>query len=251
MKTRILALAIGIIIGAYIGGYFTSETVYVYKERQTTQNFIRFVELFNETNMSIAMINVPAIDENGNGVSTMLIVQAVPGTGRAMVNIDKLLFWVDTQHSIRTAKSVAQNITGIDLSYYDLVYTIAANASVIEGPSAGAALTVATIAALEGKSVNSSVVMTGTINHDGSIGPVGGIVEKALAARAVGAELILVPASQSEEVSYESVRHCERIGFSEVCTIEQIPKRVSVEEEAGIEVKEVMSIEEALGYLIY
>ncbi|MHA2067907.1 MAG: S16 family serine protease [Candidatus Thorarchaeota archaeon] len=251
MKTRILALVVGILIGAYIGGYFTSETVYVYKERQTTQNFIRFVELFNETNMSVATINVPAVDENGNGVSTILLVQAVPGTGRAMVNIDKLLFWVDTQHSIRTAKSVAENITGRDLLYYDLVYTIAANASVIEGPSAGAALTVATIAALEGKTVNSSVVMTGTVNHDGTVGPVGGIVEKAMAAKAVGSELILVPLSQSEQVTYESVRHCERVGFSQVCTIEQIPNKVNVEEEVGIEVREVMSIEEALGYLLY
>jgi predicted S18 family serine protease len=223
MKTRILALVVGILIGAYLGGYFTSETVYVYKERQTTQNFIRFVELFNETNMSVATINVPAVDESGNGVSTILVVQAVPGTGRAMVNIDKLLFWVDTQHSIRTARNVAENITGRDLLYYDLVYTIAANASVIEGPSAGAALTVATIAALEGKMVNSSVVMTGTVNHDGTVGPVGGIVEKAMAAKAVGSELVLVPLSQSEQVTYESVRHCEQVGFSQVCSIEQIP----------------------------
>ena len=251
MKTRIAALVIGIIIGAYIGGYFTSQTVYVYKERQTTQNFVRFVEMFNDTNMSVAMITVPAIDENDSGVSTTLVVQALPGTGRAMVNIDKLLFWVDTQYSIRTAKDVAQNITGLDLSYYDIVYTIAANASVIEGPSAGAALTVATIAALEGKSVNSSVVMTGTINHDGSIGPVGGVVEKAMAARAAGSELMLVPVSQSEEVSYESVKHCDRIGPTQVCNMEQIPRRVSVEEEAGIPVREVMNVEEAIGYILY
>ena len=85
MKTRIAALVIGIMLGAYFGGYFTSQTVYVYKERQTTQNFIRFVELFNETNMSVSSISVPAIDDNGNGVSTILVVQAVPGTGRAMV----------------------------------------------------------------------------------------------------------------------------------------------------------------------
>ena len=68
----------------------------------------------------------------------------------------------------------------MDLSEYDLVYTIKANATVIEGASAGAALAVATVAALTGKELNSSVMMTGTINHDGTIGPVGGIFEKAI-----------------------------------------------------------------------
>jgi predicted S18 family serine protease len=62
---------------------------------------------------------------------------------------------------------------------------------------------------------------------------------------------VLVPLSQSEQVTYESVRHCEQVGFSQVCSIEQIPNKVNVEEEVGIRVIEVMSIEEALGYLIY
>lgn len=250
MKTRIAALIIGIIIGAYIGGYFTSETVYIYKEQQRTEDFLKFMEIFNETNVSVASINVPAVDEEGNGVATTLIVQAVPGSGRAMVNIDKLLFWVDTQNSIRTARDVAQEITGRDLSYYDLIYTISANASVIEGPSAGAALTLATIAAIEGKRINKSVMITGTVNHDGTIGPVGGVTEKAKAAKSIGAELFLVPLSQSSEVTYKQVEYCKTVGFSRICTIERIPSKVDVSEEAGIPVREVMTIKEAMEYIL-
>jgi uncharacterized protein len=164
--------------------------------------------------------------------------------------VDKLIFWTDTQNSIRTAKSVAEEITNTSLDNYDMIYTITANASVIEGPSAGAALTIATIAAIQKKQINSSVMMTGTINHDGTIGPVGEIIAKASAAKSIGAELFLVPLSQSAQVSYESKQYCEKIGFSQICTIEQIPSKVDVSEKTGIQVKEVKDIEEALKYFL-
>ena len=118
----------------------------------------------------------------------------------------------------------------------------------IEGPSAGAALTIATIAALEEKQVNSSVIITGTINADGTIGPVGEILEKAMAAKSIGAEIFLVPPTQSSEVKYSSQRNCERVGWSEVCTIEQVPESVDIENEAGIEVEEVRTVDDALKY---
>jgi len=97
-----------------------------------------------------------------------------------LVNVDNLLFWVDTQYSIRTAKYVAEDIANINASDIDLIYSIETNASVIEGQSAGAALTIATIAILENKTLKSDVIITGTINPDGSIGSVGAILAKAI-----------------------------------------------------------------------
>ncbi len=44
-----------------------------------------------------------------------------------------------------------------------------------------------------GWKVNPKVMMTGMINPDGTIGPVGGILEKASAAASVGAKLFLIP----------------------------------------------------------
>ena len=64
------------------------------------------------------------------------------------------------------------------------------------GPSAGAALTIATIAALKHDSIRSDVVITGTINADGTIGQIGGVLEKAQAAKDIGAKLFLVPVGQ-------------------------------------------------------
>ena len=91
-------------------------------------------------------------------------------------------------------------------------------------------------------------MITGTINHDGSIGPIGGILEKAKAAGDIDASLFLVPLLQAQEIVYEESEHCEKFGFMEWCSIERIPKQIDISQEAGIEVKEVGSIQEALDY---
>jgi uncharacterized protein len=205
--------------------------------------------LSNESILRISM-NIPAVDEEGNGVVTKLIVEAKPGNGRVLVDINQLLFWVDTQNSIRVAQRVAQNYTKTDLSSIDLIYAVETNASIIGGPSAGAAITVATIALLENKSLNQSVMMTGTINSDGSIGPVGEIVSKAKAAKDVGATLFLVPKGQAIQTYYKPIEHCEKFGPVTYCSTEYKPEKIDVSKEVGITVKEVSNIQEALQYFL-
>ncbi len=56
----------------------------------------------------------------------------------------------------------------------------------IDGPSAGGAMTVGVLAAFRGDELDPNVVMTGTINPDGTIGPVGGIPQKVEGAAAIG-----------------------------------------------------------------
>jgi uncharacterized protein len=195
-------------------------------------------------------IRMPAIDNDGNGVVTYLQVEAVRGEGRPLVNINQLLFWTDTQYSIQTAKAVAENYTGMNLSNVDIVYTIGTDASIIEGPSAGAALTIATVAAIKNRTIDPKVMITGTINADGSIGQVGGIVEKAKAAKGVGATLFLVPSGQSTQTDYNRVRRCEKIGPVNYCTTEYIPTSVNVTKESGIRIMEVGDIGSALSYFL-
>ena len=248
MKKKISILIIGLLVGTYIGGYFSSETVHIVTERPIVLSEDIYAELTDSNILPMASIKVAGVDNDGNGVATVLTVQSVRGEGRVLTNIDKLLFWTDTQNSIRTAKQVAEEVTGIVVSEYDLIYSIHADASVIEGPSAGAALTAATIAVLEGKKINDDVLITGTINHDGTIGPVGGIAEKAKAAQEIGAKIFLVPLGQSKVVQYEEKQHCEQIGLSQICTIERIPHEEDAGEDLEIEIIEVKNIEDALGY---
>lgn len=72
----------------------------------------------------------------------------------------------------------------------------------IDGPSAGALMTVAVLAALHGDTVDPTVTMTGTINPDGTIGPVGGIPHKLEGAAAAGKKTVLVPGGQRYDYDY-------------------------------------------------
>jgi len=204
-----------------------------------------FLSYNNETKV---IMYLPAVNSENNGVITQLTIEKTSGSGRTLTEIDNLLFWADTQHSIRIAKMVAGNITEKNLDNYDFIYTVKANASLIGGPSAGAALTLATISALLDKPLRKDVMITGTINSDGSIGLVSEILAKAKAARDAGANIFLVPVLQSRDVIYEEVKSCEEFGANEICTTETRPKKVNITQETGIQVYEVSTIKEAMNY---
>ncbi|MEM5814438.1 MAG: S16 family serine protease [Candidatus Aenigmatarchaeota archaeon] len=192
---------------------------------------------------------VPAVDNKGNGVATSLVVETKKGNGKTLANIDVLLFWVDTQQSIQTARGVAEEITGIGTGSIDLIYGIdARNVSLVGGPSAGAALTVATIAALRGEQPKGDVMITGTIEANGTIGPVGGILEKARAAKAAGMTVFLVPTGESVESVTEPVETCTKKPGFVYCEKTYKRRLINVSDEVGITVKEVSDINDALPY---
>jgi len=81
-------------------------------------------------------------------------------------------------------------LLGIDPVDYRYTYDVGGS---IDGPSAGGLMTIATMASLLGHKVKADATMTGTINPDGTIGPVGGIPHKIDGAAAKGKTLVLVP----------------------------------------------------------
>ena len=66
-------------------------------------------------------------------------------------------------------------LEGVDPTEYEFLVHVGGP---IDGPSASGLLTVGTLAALRGESVDEDDSMTGVINPDGSIAPVGGIPHK-------------------------------------------------------------------------
>jgi PDZ domain-containing protein len=82
----------------------------------------------------------------------------------------------------------------------------------IGGPSAGLAFTLALLDELSQGSLTgkTKVAVTGTIDGDESVGAVGAIPQKAVAARDSGARLMLIPASQSDD----DIARARRIGGS-------------------------------------
>ncbi len=200
-------------------------------------------------------ILVPAVDSEGKGTLGKFEVQAMPGNGKILTNIEHLLFFVDTQFSMQTAKAVAANVTGADLSKYNLIYDIDASGDlnstrIVEGPSAGAALTIATIAAIENKTLDPSVMITGTIMPDGTIGKIGGVPQKAKAAREGGAKVFLVPKGQGVVQEFKPEIKCENVGRIRVCRTEYKPQESVKTVENGLIVREVSDIREALKYFL-
>jgi len=130
-------------------------------------------------------------------------VELVEGQGRVLVNTE-VINGQDIQASARTAATVVESLMGISLSGTDVILTVRAEGSVevVDGSSAGGAITVAIMAAVTGHGIVDGVYMTGTINSDGSIGEVGGVPYKALAAAENGAETILVPIGLGTVVLY-------------------------------------------------
>lgn len=239
-----------IILGAIIiiAMIFLTQYYFKFLEKDSTNHLSNLPK--KELNYtSMVSLHIPAVDSYGNGVSTLLKVYMLPGEGKTLVDINQLLFWIDTQQSIQTAKKVAQEVTGVDLSKFDLVYSIEEiNASIIEGPSAGAAITIATIAAIKGKDLRNDIMITGTINPDGSIGQVGGILAKAQAAKESGASILLVPKGQGTQVTYIPKEVCEKIGQFTFCKITYHKEIVNVGRSVGINLIEVSHIKEAIEY---
>jgi uncharacterized protein len=153
---------------------------------------------------SASHTKVLGVKESGGrteGISADLYVEVADGQGRIFVETMPLTE-IDTQASARLAADVScdivSNIEGVpDCRSSDFFYVLRSDYTMVGGPSAGAAMTVATMAELLNKTIASNVMMTGTINPDGSVGAVGGLVEKVDAAYAAGADIVLIPKGQT------------------------------------------------------
>ena len=101
--------------------------------------------------------------------------------------------------SVFNATSVIRRITDKDIKDYDIHVNVVGGGR-IDGPSAGAAITVTIISALLDKKIRQDVAITGEISLKGEIKPVGGIFEKIYGARRKGIKLVLVPKDNEKEI---------------------------------------------------
>ena len=182
--------------------------------------------------------------EEGAFLNAQVIV--TNGTGHVFVDTNPYT-QVDLQGSARIAATVASDILEIDQSKYDFYYIIQIDSPIIGGPSAGGALTVATIAAIKNWKIKPGVVMTGMIDPDNTIGPVGGIPFKLRAAASNNATLFLVPQGQLT-VTTTNVTHVSRGPIVTTQTTEETVDLVQLGKKLNVTVKEVNTIQDAVLY---
>jgi predicted S18 family serine protease len=194
----------------------------------------------------------PFVQENVSmeGALLNISVEVRPGKGRVLVQTTPLM-GVIFQDAANTAVFVAENKTGRQMSSSDIIFSITAPNETpgVDGPSAGALMTLLTISAIDNNTeLNRSITLTGTIDNEGNIGQIGGVLEKAKAAKAGGKTLFLIPRENSELVTYHYVER-KLGGFT---IVEQKPEIVDakeyIEKEVGINIEYVDTIDDVLKY---
>jgi len=246
VKTTILVVVMFSIISASL------IPVSIAKETTgTIQNGEIHIEYRNIT------VYAPAVGESQNGnigvISTITVTIENHGSGRVFVDTLPLA-QVDMQGSARLAVNVASSFVekdtncSTDPSSYDYFFVIRTEAPVIGGPSAGAIMTAAVVSLLENWEMDDKTVMTGMIDPDGSIGPIGGIPEKIDAAHSVGATRFLIP--EGQETYTEQVVETVQGIFGPQLVTRQITRNVTdyAMDNYGIEVVEVADIDDVMLY---
>jgi predicted S18 family serine protease len=223
----------------------------VFKLENNSKTFSTGIEGF-------ATLQGPAVFQNVQSDSTAseegalidISVEIQPGEGRVLVQTTPLM-GVVFQDAANTAVFVAENKTGKSLSHSDIIFSINANDQIpgVDGPSAGALMTLITISAIENNTkLNDSITLTGTIDNEGNIGAIGGALEKAKAAKAGGKTLFLIPRENSKLIIYKQVER----NFGGFTIVESVPETVNtkdyIEKNAGIRTEYVDTIDDVLNY---
>ena len=106
----------------------------------------------------------------------------------------------------------------------DLHVHVPAGAIPKDGPSAGVTMATAIVSALKNQPVREDVAMTGEITLSGLVLPVGGIREKALAARRHGIKTFILPALNKADVAELPPEVSNGMQFVPVSTLEEVLK---------------------------
>ncbi len=227
-----------------------------------------------ERRQETASSKIVAVRPDETGVLLNLSATIRQGEGRILEDTHHLVGF-DFQESHHTAvrvvadelEEVSLDDDGVGLEGADVIFEVSASSqsdiqvSSLDGPSAGAAATVALMAAIENEQVRGDGVITGTINSDGTIGQIGGlsifedgegnlhVMGKPAAAEEAGMKLLLVP--EGQPVTYYRI---QRIGPWErwVSTYEPISvlREVIDRKGWGLEIIEVSNISQASDNLI-
>jgi ATP-dependent Lon protease len=110
------------------------------------------------------------------------------------------------------------------LAKHDLHIHVPAGAIPKDGPSAGVTIATAIVSAARGVPVRADVAMTGEITLSGLVLPIGGIREKALAARSHGIKIVILPQANTQDLLelQEEVRR--DMTFVPAATLEDVLK---------------------------
>jgi ATP-dependent Lon protease len=120
------------------------------------------------------------------------------------------------------ARAVELGIPEDFLAKHDLHVHVPAGAIPKDGPSAGVTIATAILSAVRNEPVRQDVAMTGEITLSGLVLPVGGIREKALAARRFGIRTVILPAMNEPDLAELPEEIRREMTFVPAQTLEEV-----------------------------
>ena len=112
--------------------------------------------------------------------------------------------------AVETVMTAIRWVCGIDMRDYD-VHINFPGGTPVDGPSAGVAMAVAVLSAMENYEIDHLLAMTGEVSVRGRIKPVGGVIAKIEAARKSGIKRVIIPRDNRLKI------------FDDMTSIEVIP----------------------------
>jgi ATP-dependent Lon protease len=133
-------------------------------------------------------------------------------------------------------RSHADQIGIEDAAFADREFHVHVPAGAIpkDGPSAGITMVTALASLLTGRTVKSTVGMTGEVTLQGRVLPIGGLKQKVLAAHAAGLTEVILPERNAPDLDDVPVEVRDQMTFHPVASIEQVleialdPKQVAL-----------------------
>lgn len=221
---------------------------------QTTENIVQTAKASSPPGGFVMEKDMPIVAVTSEGVGNVGLIRlkVIPGNNNVLIDTNPFLE-PDIQYSVNKAVAVAKLY---DKEYQfdkDFIFSYYVDAQLVGGESAGAASAALAISVLQNRSISDDVVITGTINSDGTIGEIGGVMEKAEAVAKAGYKIFLVPEGQSKVTYYERQVTRDPYGFGlTILNTRYVPRTIDLKEAAmeewGLRIEEVGSIEEALAY---
>jgi PDZ domain-containing secreted protein len=159
------------------------------------------------------------VDQNNEGTVFPIKVEIIrSGSGILSVDINNVQYEPGFQSAVRAAAIAASQYSGQSISDKDIIVRFAYEESLfggepvkVDGSSAGAVIAAMIAAGLSNAELNDSVLLTGSISEDGTVGRVGSLEQKVVAADTFGAQVMLVPESQEFDSDLMSV-----VGVSDI-----------------------------------
>ncbi len=198
--------------------------------------------VFNENNLQDYLGPSKIPDENfvhsnkigvSNGLAwtpyggEVLQVEAVlmRGNGRLILTGQLGDVMKESAQAAITYAKAHSDIFGIEQKFfneYDIHIHVPAGAVPKDGPSAGITLLSAILSALTGRAINGDYAMTGELNLQGCVLPIGGLKEKILAAKQHGLNNVIIPKQNEKDLVGISQKLYEGIKLVFVDNVEEV-----------------------------